>query len=148
MSNKLEKPSQREFGLLILCGTKAQLTQHTDLLLTNCPGKGIGLCPTFMLPGMRSHQTLFGVYCVQEISKQQQDYFSQLSFFRHVLNIKLCLREEHCFVLIVTLKQRKGTIMGEHIHMQTYFENKSAKLCFIALPNYVQCSFYNSDILN
>lgn len=92
----------------------------------------------------------FGVYSAQEISKQQQDYFSQLSIFGHGLNIKLCfsLREKHCFVLIVNINQIKGTIMGEHIHMQTYFENKTAKLHFIALPNYIRCSFYNNDILN
>lgn len=51
-------------------------------------------------------------------------------------------------MLIVTIKQREGTIMQEWIHMKTYFENKSAKLRFIALANYVQCSFYNNDILN
>lgn len=51
-------------------------------------------------------------------------------------------------MLIVTIKQSEDTIMWEWIHMQTYFEIKSAKLCFIALANYVQCSFYNNDTLN
>lgn len=47
---------------------------------------------------------------VQGLSKQQQDYFSQLSPFRHVHNIKLCFswREKHCFMLIVTIKKGKA----------------------------------------
>lgn len=52
----------------------------------------------------------FGTNMVQELSKKQQDYFSQLSPFKHLQNIKLRFswREKYCFMLILTIKKGKA----------------------------------------